>query len=300
MSKQRCFLKINQVFNFPMRTDEHALAQTKAGAFLFLTGLSDLLGRRLSLWFTLQHARECRTVQRLWTAVVLPYFLGPTVAGLIMTGIMGGWAGFRRLRDRLFKWRVGPQWYAVALLSAPLAVTLLLVGFSLFSSIFLPGIITAADKITLLMTGIVTGVLFGGPMEELGWTGFAVACLRQGNSIMTTGLIVGVLHGLWHFPPKILISPTLGLTPFMAIDLLTAILNLTAWRILMVWIYERTDGSLLLTMLMHASLTGNTLFILALATGGQLVLYNLAVAAAAWLLVVAIITANKGSLEARK
>jgi len=232
--------------------------------------------------------------QKLWTAVVLPYFLGPTLAGLIMTGIMGGRMGFRQLRDRLFKWRVSIFWYAVALLAAPLVVTPLLIIFSLFSPVFLPGIITTADKVTAIITGIVTGVLFGGLMEELGWTGFAVYTLRQRSGILTTGLIVGVLHGIWHFPPKILISPALVLTPFLAIDLLTAIVGLTAWRILFVWVYDRTGGSLLVTMLMHASLTASTLFILAPgATGGSLVVFNLAAAAAAWAVVGAVVLADR-------
>lgn len=227
--------------------------------------------------------------QSLWTAVVLPYFLGPTIAGLLMTAITGGKAGFRKLLERLLKWRIKFKWYAVALLAAPLIVTPLLFMFSLYSPVFLPGIVTSDDKVTAIMTGIVTGVLFGGLMEELGWTGFAVPVLLKRFSTVKTALIVGILHGIWHFPVKILISGPLGLAPFLAVDLITAVVNLTAWRILMVWIYNRTGGSLLVTMLMHASLTGSTLFILApAATGESLVVYNLAAAAAAWIVVAAI------------
>ena len=36
----------------------------------------------------------------------------------------------------------------------------------------------------------------------------------------------------------------------------------TAYRVLMVWVYDRTGGSLLVAMLMHTSLTASTLFIL--------------------------------------
>lgn len=236
--------------------------------------------------------------QSLWTAVVLPYFLGPTIAGLLMTAITGGKAGFRKLRERLLKWRISFKWYAIAFLAAPLIVTPLLFFFSLYSPVFLPGIVTSDDKITAIMTGIVTGVLFGGLMEELGWTGFAVPFLLNRFSPVKTALIVGILHGIWHFPVKILISGPLGLAPFLAVDLITAVVNLTAWRILMVWIYSRTGGSLLVTMLMHASLTGSTLFILAPgATGKSLVVYNIAAAAAAWIVVAAIALINNKSKE---
>lgn len=227
--------------------------------------------------------------QALWMAVVLPFFLGPTLAGLLMTVVVGGQTGLRELRRHLFKWRTGFQWYAIALLAAPLIVASLLFVFSRYSPVFLPGIVTSSDKLTAIVTGIVTGLLFGGLMEELGWTGFAVPVLLKRYSFIKTAWIVGILHGVWHFPVKILISGPLGLAPFLVVDLITAVVNLTAWRILMVWIYCRSGGSLPVTMLMHASLTGSTLFILApAATGGSLVAYNLAAAAAAWIVVAAV------------
>jgi membrane protease YdiL (CAAX protease family) len=236
--------------------------------------------------------------ERLWAIVVLPYFLGPSIAGLLLTSLVHGRAGFRELLSRLLKWRVSFRWYAVALLTAPLLVTPLLLAFSLTSPVFLPAILTSGNKFILLLSAVMTGLIFGGLMEELGWTGFAVPALRQQYSVVTTGLIVGVLHGVWHFPVKILISGVLGLAPFLAVDLLTAVLNLTAYRMLMVWVYEHTGGSLLVTMLMHASLTANTLFILApSATGAPLLIYNLAAAAAAWVVVAAVAVANRGQLS---
>ena len=239
--------------------------------------------------------------EKLWTVVVLPYFLGPSVASLLLTGLVHGRAGFRELQSRLLRWRVGARWYAVALLTTPFLVTPLLLAFSLISPVFLPGIFTAADGVSLMLTGIVTGLFFGGLMEELGWTGFAVPTLQRRYGVVTTGLFVGILHGVWHFPVKILISGPLGLAPFLAVDLLTAVFGLTAHRMLMVWVYDRTGGSLLVTMLMHASLTASTLFILApSATGGNLVVFNLVAAIAAWVTVGAIAAASGGSLARRE
>jgi len=235
--------------------------------------------------------------ENLWATVVLPYFLGPCLAGILLTGLVYGRAGLRELLSRLLRWRVGARWYAVALLTAPLLVTPILLAFSLISPIFLPSILTAADGVSLILSSIVTGLIFGGLMEELGWTGFAVPTLRRRYGVFATGLIVGVLWGVWHFPPKILISRALGLSPFLAVDLFTAVLNLTAWRILMVWVYDRT-GSLLVTMLMHASLTSSTLLILApSATGAPLLTYNLVAAAAAWVVVAAVAVVNRGHLS---
>jgi uncharacterized protein len=105
--------------------------------------------------------------------------LGPSVAGLLLTGLLYGREGFRELRSRLLKWRVGARWYAVALLTAPLVFTAVLLILSLSSPEFLPGILTSDDKASVLLMGIIAG-LIAGIFEELGWTGFAVQTLLSG------------------------------------------------------------------------------------------------------------------------
>ena len=39
--------------------------------------------------------------------------LGPSVAGLLLTGLIYGKAGFRELLSRLLRWRVGGRWYGL-------------------------------------------------------------------------------------------------------------------------------------------------------------------------------------------
>ena len=53
--------------------------------------------------------------------VYLAALAGPSVAGILMTGLVDGTAGLRELLSRLCTWRVGARWYAVALLTAWLA-----------------------------------------------------------------------------------------------------------------------------------------------------------------------------------
>ena len=83
--------------------------------------------------------------------------VGPSVAGLLLTGLIYGREGFRELRSRLLKWRVGARWYAVALLTAPLAYVASLLVLSLSSPKFLPAILATDDKAALLLVGIVGG-----------------------------------------------------------------------------------------------------------------------------------------------
>ena len=55
--------------------------------------------------------------------VLLAWLAGPSVASILMTGVVHGRAGLRDLLTRVTRWRVGARWYAVALLTAPILVT---------------------------------------------------------------------------------------------------------------------------------------------------------------------------------
>jgi membrane protease YdiL (CAAX protease family) len=229
--------------------------------------------------------------QKVWPIVFIPYFLGPSLASLLLTGIIDGRVGFRALWFRLLRWRVGVRWYAVALLTAPLLVTLILFLLSLASSEYLPAIVTANDKISVLLMGTMVGLIEGGLLEELGWTGFAVPRLRLQYSVFATGLIVGALHAVWHFLPTFWASGdplgTFSLLLFLPPCVFYAGV-LPAFRILMVWVYDHTQ-SLLVSLLMHASLTASTLFILSpAATGVPLIIYYLILTVVMWAVVAAL------------
>jgi hypothetical protein len=72
--------------------------------------------------------------------------------------------------------------------------------------------------------------------------------------------------------------------------------GLMAFRVLMVWVYDRTR-SLLLAVLMHASLTSATWLLGPLAiVGVPIVVSSFAEATALWLLVAAVAVATRGQL----
>ena len=223
--------------------------------------------------------------EQLYPIVFLPYLLGPVISSLLLTGLIDGKAGFRELLSRLSRWRLDARWYAAALLTAPLLAMTILLALSLASPAFLPDIVTADDKLALLSMGIAIGLIGGGLMEEPGWTGFAVPRLRRRYSVLTTGLIVGFVWGVWHFLPTYWGSGDSSGVLSLALLLPPCFFYagvLPAYRILMVWVYDRTE-SLLVTILMHASLTASTLFVLAPSVEGvSLFLYYLVLAAVLW------------------
>lgn len=224
---------------------------------------------------------------RFWYAV-LAMLAGPPVAGILMTVLLSGMAGIRELLSRLFRWRAGARWYAVALLIAPILQAGVLLALSLVSSDYLPAIVTADDKASLLTLGIAVG-LGGALIEELGWTGFAIPRMWRRYGVLATGVVVGILWGIWHLLQMLWVGSTSSeaLSPalFLPQFFFTQIAALTAYRVLMVWVYSATE-SLFLATLMHASYIFSTLIVLAPPTTGvPFLAYSWAFAIALWTVV---------------
>lgn len=222
---------------------------------------------------------------------VLVMLGGPAIAGLVSIGLTGGREGFRDLLARLATWRVGARWYAMAILPAPLLTGGVLVALSLTSPI-----LTSDQKWLVVLSGVLAGVTT--LCEEIGWTGFAVPRLRVRFSVLATGLIVGVLWGTWHLLQQIFISGTYaGTIPravYLPLAFLSAVATLTAYRVLMVWVYDRTR-SLLVATLMHASLTASNVFIFSPeATGAASLIYGWVLAGVIWVVVAVVAIATGG------
>ena len=227
-------------------------------------------------------------IETLLPILILTMLAGPTVAGLVLTGLIDGRAGFRELRSRLLRWRVGAFWYAVALLTSPLLATAILLILLPSSPVFLPGIFASDDKTTFLLLGITSGLVVGF-FEELGWTGFATPRLRLRFGVLATGLILGFLWGAWHsflaFCGNSTSSGALSLALFLP-EFLYYVTVLPAYRVLMVLIYDRTS-SLFVAVLMHASLTASVPFILMPLgiSGVSLMTWYILLATALWVFV---------------
>jgi uncharacterized protein len=238
----------------------------------------------------------------LFPLAILLMLVGPPVAGVLLTALVAGKAGLRDLLARLLRWRVGARWYAGALLIAPLVAMAAFLAIRPIAPDFLPTIVTADDRGAVLLNGLMVG-LIGGLVEELGWTGFAIPRLSRRHGILVTGLMVGVLWGAWHLLQMLWVGSTSAaeVPPvlFMTLYLSSSVANLTAYRVLIVWVYDRTE-SLLVAVLMHASLIATTLYILAAPTTGPLFLaYSWLLTAAMWLAVAAVAVATGGQFARR-
>lgn len=177
----------------------------------------------------------------------LMMFAGPSVAGISMTYLMDGRSGLSDLLSRARRWRARPSWWAVSLLLPPVLILLVLFSLSIMVSWdYFPGFFTFG-----IVLGMTTGFF-----EEIGWIGFLYPVLRKKRTSFNAAIIVGLIHGVWHFTATYIgASQWLGswFAPYFASMWIIA---MTAMRVLQVWVYNNTSESVLLIQLMHGSSTG--------------------------------------------
>ena len=234
--------------------------------------------------------------EKLFVPALLIMFSGPFISGILMNFLIEGREGIRKLLSRYLRWRTEGRWFAIAVFTGPILVAAVLFGLSIFNQEFLPGIITVKDKIGSVIFGVGWGLIGGGLFEETGWTGFAVPQLRKRYSILSTGLIVGILWGIWHLMIAFWASNYLtgadSWTMFVAGFIAFYLLALPAYRVLLVLVYDRT-GSLPVIMLMHAFLSASTLIFQPSSSGEIAFIWNLVLGIILWIIIVTIVITNR-------
>ena len=166
--------------------------------------------------------------------------VAPLAAAIIVIAIAEGKAGFLDLGSRIIRWRVPWYWYAVAI-GVPLAVRF----GAVFANAGLGG--SLPDWSSLAWTSFLIAFLvrlvnpMDGPLgEEPGFRGFAIPRLQARWSPLASVTILAALVALWHLPLVVIdnIGPVGLITTF----------SITFFYF---WLFNRTGGSVLLTLLAH-------------------------------------------------
>ncbi|HMQ33635.1 MAG TPA: CPBP family glutamic-type intramembrane protease [Chloroflexaceae bacterium] len=208
--------------------------------------------------------------------VMLAMLLGPSAAGLAMTAATGGRPGLGDLATRMRRWQVSPRWYAVALLVNPVVTLAALWSLAaLVSPAYTPGF--------NLLFGLAAGGL-AGYCEEIGWSGFATPRLIDRCGALSGGLLLGVLWGSWHLLAGFVFSVPGQELLWLAEAVVYWVGALTAYRILMTWVYSHT-GSVLIAQLMHLCFTGAFITLEPALAQPLALVYRLVIALTLWLLV---------------
>ena len=173
----------------------------------------------------------------------------PSLVALALVARGEGRAGVARLVARIGQWRVAGHWYLFAIgyfaaikLAAALIHRVALGTWPRFG-----------DTPWALMLGAILVSTWFQAGEELGWRGYALPRLARHLGLGGASIVLGVVWALWHLPLFFLSdSGTTGQS------FPVYLLQVTALSVAMAWLYWKTDGSLLLVMVMHASVNNFT------------------------------------------
>ena len=213
---------------------------------------------------------------------VLELFVGYgfVAAAIIASALADGKAGIVALFKRLLVWRVGWVWYVVALLGpaafylAGIGINVLLGGATPdFSQPFITRLVPPSFNLGLAALAFLLYQVFVNG-EEFGWRGYALPKLQANHSALAASLIIGIVWVLWHVPKYLTAGDPHDLSFWFFA------LNMIANSILYTWVFNRTRGSLLIMLLLHAGInTGIVMLPIMPAaigdTGPLVIAYNL-------------------------
>lgn len=165
---------------------------------------------------------------------------GPLLAALIVVGLAEGRGGLKAWWGRVVQRGAGLGWYLLAA-ALPGALALSAAGMNILLGAQAP------EHVDWIQPFIVWPIMIlaGGMLEEPGWTGYALPRLlerfkdlRYGTLVAT--LIMAAIRIGWHVPLMLT-----GQVLWLDIPLILAA------QIVIVWVFNRTGGSVLAIMLLH-------------------------------------------------
>lgn len=172
---------------------------------------------------------------------MLPF--GPLLAAFAVLAMTGGWQSVNSLLARCFRWRIGPIWYAIALMlpliTALVAVELnLLSGASRVEAFSYPSLSELAARFLFIFILIGMG-------EEIAWRGFLLERLLARRTVLVATFMVALIHLVWH-------APLFGVEYHYS-NILPWAIAVICFSVVISWIYVRTGGSLLPAILGHTA-----------------------------------------------
>jgi uncharacterized protein len=191
-----------------------------------------------------------------YTAIFVVKSFGPFLAAYIMISITEGKDGILRFRKRFRQTRATWPWYLFILLGIPALIVL--------GIILQPGLLTGFKGLSPLLLGsylfyFVAVSFGGGPLgEEPGWRGFALPHMQKRYGPLWGTLFLGILWTGWHLPDFLSPSaqgggPGTGFTTFFT-NFPIFMLAVISLAIVFTWLFNRTQGSIFLAIIAHASI----------------------------------------------
>jgi len=167
----------------------------------------------------------------------------PAIATFIIVTYHTGLRGLRQYFTRLLLWRCPAAWVAFLLLGVPLMFVVGALWKGNLLSYRFPFDSFQAAAVALAWLIIL------GPIEEFGWRGFALPLLQRRFAPIWSGLILGVIWGVWHLPAFLLSG-----TPQSAWSFSPFFMGTIALSVIVTPLFNASRGSILLPALFHFQL----------------------------------------------
>lgn len=183
-----------------------------------------------------------------------PGLLGPMISAFVVTGIVDGRDGAGNLLARMLRWRVPIRWYLAALVPALVGGAAVVAG-AIAGDGWPSGesLSTMPGLPSLGLPGLFAAVFFvNGYGEEVGWRGFAWPRLREGRRFTRAALVLWFWWAVWHVPVFWLETGLADKEWYVAPAWL---LGLAAGAVVLGWLYERSESSVLVVALFHTLLS---------------------------------------------
>ena len=182
-----------------------------------------------------------------------------TLPAFIASSVFSRNEGVKKLLVSIVRLKGNPFWFLFALLIIPITMYLgYLLSIALGNE--LPSINQSFQEFSSLQPIAVIMLIFvneflqaGGLPEEVGWRGFVLPRMQTRFSPLIASILLGFFWALWHGP--------LLIGMFQDAGLWRMLLRILMIGISFTWIYNRTGGSLLAVMLLHASWNTTLVFL---------------------------------------
>lgn len=166
----------------------------------------------------------------------------PGITAVVMLAKSDGRQAVSRLLKRAWDWKFNKIWLIPTLLLPAFMIAITLsVKLPIEGQVFELGETAAPIPLFAILL-----FFTGGPLEEFGWRGFALPRLLDKYSLLTAGLILGIIHGLWHVPLHFMDGTVQSAMPIWEFIAVTAV-----GSVVYTWIFVNTNGSLVPMLLHH-------------------------------------------------
>jgi membrane protease YdiL (CAAX protease family) len=167
----------------------------------------------------------------------------PAIATLFLVGRHAGWKGIRGLLSRFTLLRAPQGCILFVLTGIPVPF---FIGAAILDHLG-PGQWPPDTAASLLMASLL--MLIKGPVEEIGWRGFALPLLQRHMRPLWAALVLGTIWGIWHYPAFLLSG-----TPQNAWNFSAFFFGTLALSVLVTALYNRSGGSLFWPVMFHFQL----------------------------------------------